>query len=220
LQLLGSDAPYSSGRGNNLTIANNLFTGIQNWFLVLSGFYNVTINHNTHFQSGNVFALTGEPSIGFVYTNNITTRSGYGYFGDNVGEGSAALAAYTPGYTFQRNLIAGASSSVYPANNFYPSSITGVLDSEYRVVNSAYKSVGTDGKDPGCDVAALNAAQSGTDTPAPDTNSNTNTNSNTHSDSNADTQPNANTYADSCTKSDAAAGQPGRSIQLFVLQRE
>src|SRR5262249_15441025 len=70
----------------------------------------------------------------------------------------------TPGFVFQKNLVAGALSSLYPANNFYPLSITGVLDSIYQVVNSTYKSAGTDGKDLGCDINALNAAQSGTAT--------------------------------------------------------
>ena len=166
-QLLGTDYPYQSGRGNGLMIANNLFTGIANRFLTMTGFYNVTLNHNTHFQSGNVTALYGEPSIGFVYTNNITTKSGFGFFGDGVGEGTGALATYTPGFVFQRNLVAGASSSGYPANNFYPSSITGILDSTFRVVNSTYKFAGTDGKDLGCDIDALNAAQSGGSTPTP-----------------------------------------------------
>ena len=166
LQLLGTDYPYQSGRGNNLVIANNLFTGIANRFFTCNGFYNVTLNHNTHFQSGNVTALTGEPSIGFVYTNNITVRSGYGFFGDSSSEGIPALTAYTPGYVFQKNLIAGATASIYPPNNFYPASISGVLDSSYRVVNSTYKFAGTDGKDLGCDIDALNAAQSG-GAPAP-----------------------------------------------------
>ncbi len=189
--LLGSDYPYQSGRGNGLVIANNLFINIANRFFTSSGFYNVTVNHNTHFQNGNVTMLHSEPSIGFIYTNNITVRSGFGYFGDNVGEGSVALAAYMPGYTFQKNLIAGASSSLYPANNFYPASITGVLDSEFRVVNAAYKSAGTDGKDLGCDITALNAAQAGTGgatptpTPTPTPNPNSDANSNTHTNSNA-----------------------------------
>ena len=166
-QLLGTDAPYPSGRGNSLTIANNLFTGIANRFLTMTGFYNVTLNHNTHFQSGNVAILYGEPSIGFVYTNNVTIRSGFGFFGDGVGEGTAALNTYVPGSVFQRNLIAGAPASAYPTNNFYPLSIAGVLDSLFQLVNSAYKAAGTDGKDPGCDINALNAAQSGSVTPAP-----------------------------------------------------
>src|SRR5689334_1924740 len=169
-QLLGTDFPYPSGRGNGVVIANNLFTGIANRFLTITGFYNVSLNHNTHLQSGNVFALYGEVSTGFVYTNNITTRSGFGFFGDNVGEGTPALTTYTPGAVFQRNLIAGALLSLYPTNNFYPSSLAGVLDSSFQVVNSTYKSAGTDGKDLGCDIATLNAAQSGTapsGTPSP-----------------------------------------------------
>ena len=167
-QLRGMDYPYQSSRGNGLVISNNLFTGITGRFFTSTGFYNVTINHNTHLQSGNVMAFHGEPSIGFVYTNNITVRSGFGFFGDGIGEGTAALTSYTPGFVFQRNLIAGASASIYPANNFFPASITGVLDSEFRVVNSTYTSAGTDGKALGCDITALNAAQSGgTSTPAP-----------------------------------------------------
>lgn len=168
LNLLGSDSPNQSGRGNGLVIANNLFTGIANRFLTISGYYNVTLDHNTHFQNGNVAILYGEPSIGFVYTNNITVHVGFGFFGDGVAEGIKGLTAWTPGFTFQKNLIAGASSSIYPANNFYPSSITGVLDSAFQVVNATYKSAGTDGKDLGCDITALNAAQSGsTPTPTP-----------------------------------------------------
>ena len=166
-QLVGSDAPYQSGRGNGLLIENNLFTGIANRFLTINGFYNVTVNHNTHFQNGNVTAFTGEPSIGFVYTNNITARSGFGFFGDNAGEGNRALEIFTPGAVFQKNLIAGAQPSAYPADNFFPSTIAGILDSTFQVVDVSYKSAGTDGKDLGCDINALNAAQSGVATPAP-----------------------------------------------------
>ena len=161
LQLLGSDHPYQSGRGNGLLVQNNLFTGIANRFFTINGYYNVTVDHNTHFQNGNVMILTGEPSIGFVYTNNITSRSGFGYFGDVVGEGNPAFRLFTPAVVFQKNLVAGAVPSIYPGNNFYPSSLEGILDSSYRVVNATYKSAGTDGKDLGCDIDALNAAQSG-----------------------------------------------------------
>jgi len=169
LALLGADHPYQSGRGNGLVIANNLFIGILNRFYTVSGFYNVIIDHNTHLQNGNVTAFHGEPSIGFAYTNNLTVRSGFGFFGDTVGEGTAAFTTYAPGYVFQKNLIAGASPSIYPENNFFPSTITGVLDSAFRVVDSAYKSAGTDEKDLGCDINALNAVQSdgGPPTPTP-----------------------------------------------------
>ena len=89
-QLLGSDNLNISQRASGLQIANNLFTGISNRFLTMTGYYNVTLNHNTHFQGGNIMSLYGEPSTGFVYTDNITNRSvnGYGIFGDGVGEGN------------------------------------------------------------------------------------------------------------------------------------
>ena len=185
--VLGGDFPNQSGRGNGLVIANNLFTGIANRFFTINGFLQRHSSITTRtFRMVTSTVLYGEPSIGFVYTNNITVRSGFGFFGDSVGEGNSGLTAYTPGFIFQKNLIAGASSSMYPANNFYPASITGVLDSAFQVVNSAYKSAGTDGKDLGCDINALNAAQSG-GAPAPrqrqlppDTNSHTHSDANTH----------------------------------------
>lgn len=170
-QLLGKDWPNISQRASGLLIANNLFVGIANRWLTMSGYYNVTVSHNTHFQGGNIMSVYGEPSTGFVYTDNLTSRNpvGYGVFGDGVGEGNSALNTYTPGAVFRKNLIAGAWAPGYPTDNFYPSTIDGVLDSSFRVVNSTYKSAGTDGKDIGCDIAALNAAQQGTapDNPLP-----------------------------------------------------
>ena len=170
-QLLGKDWPNISQRASGLLIANNLFVGITNRWLTMSGYYNVTISHNTHFQGGNIMSVYGEPSTGFVYTDNLTNRNpaGYGVFGDGVGEGNPALTTYTPSAVFQKNLISAAWAPVYPTNNFYPSTIDGVLDSSYRVVNSSYKNAGTDGKDLGCDITALNAAQQGTapDSPLP-----------------------------------------------------
>src|SRR5262249_47667745 len=143
-------------------------------FLTMTDYPNVTLNHNTHFQGGNIMSLYGVPSASFVYTNNITNRdpNGYGIFGDSVGEGNPALTTYVPAANTQKNLIAAVITSIYPVNNFYRSSINGVLDSNYQVVNSSYKSAGTDGKDLGCDITALNAAQSGaalsgTPTPTP-----------------------------------------------------
>ncbi|HEU4507660.1 MAG TPA: Ig-like domain-containing protein [Pyrinomonadaceae bacterium] len=170
-QLLGKDWPNISQRASGLLIANNLFIGIQNRWLTMSGYYNVTVSHNTHFQGGNIMSVYGEPSTGFIYTDNLTNRNpaGYGVFGDGVGEGNPALTTYTPGAVFRKNLIAAAWAPVYPTDNFYPSTIDGVLDSTYRVTNSTYTSAGTDGKDIGCDITALNAAQQGTapDSPLP-----------------------------------------------------
>jgi hypothetical protein len=140
-----------------------LFTGIANRFLTISGFYNVTFDHNTHFQNGNIMALYGEPSTGFVYTNNITNRapSSYGIFGDGVGEGKAALAKYLPGVSMKRNVLIGAAASQYPGNNAFPASVENVGFQDHRggnyrlVAKSGLKKTATDGADPGCNIDQL-----------------------------------------------------------------
>jgi hypothetical protein len=128
LNLLGKDNLKPSQRAQNILISNNFFTGITGAFLTMSGYPNATISQNTHFQSGNIMSLYGEPSPGFVYEYNITSRgsNGYGVFGDSIAEGIKALEHYTPSGTFRNNVIAGADNSRYPPNNFYPASLNDV----------------------------------------------------------------------------------------------
>src|SRR5262249_31645130 len=132
-QLLGKDSPNVSQRANGLKIINNLFTGIANRFFTMTEYPNVTLSHNTHFQGGNIMTLYGEPSPGFVYTDNITNRApnGYGVFGDSLGEGNPPLARYTPNAEFKRNIIIGASASGYPPNNAYPATVEDVGFQDY-----------------------------------------------------------------------------------------
>ena len=162
MQLLGKDA-RASKQANGLTITHNLFTGIKNRFLTISGYENVVIDHNTHIQNGNIMALHGDPSPGFVYTNNITIRapSSYGIFGDGVGEGTAALNRFLTGYKMSRNVVIGASASQYPPNNAYPATPekVGFQDfngGNYRLTaKSAYRNTSTEKDDPGCHVDRL-----------------------------------------------------------------
>jgi len=128
LNLLGKDNLKPSQRAKNIVISNNFFTGISGIFLTMSGYPNVTISNNTHFQSGNIMTLHGDQSPGFVYKNNITVRDGkgYGVKGDASGEGTVALAAFTPGAEFRNNVIVGANASQYPGNNSYPSSLADI----------------------------------------------------------------------------------------------
>ena len=125
LNLLGKDNLQPSQRCRKLLISNNFFTGISGTFLTISGYQDVTVSNNTHFQSGNIMTLYGEPSPGFVYENNITVRenNGYGVKGDSSGEGTIALNAFTPSFGFRNNVIVGANASLYPPRNFYPASL-------------------------------------------------------------------------------------------------
>src|SRR5689334_10657698 len=162
-QLLGKDSPNVSQRANGLQITNNLFTGISNRFLTMSDYYNVTVSHNTHFQNGNIISLYGEPSAGFVYTDNITNRApnGYGIFGDGVGEGNAALARYAPGNTVKRNVLIGAKASIYPPNNAFPATIDDVGFQDYQggkyrlTAKSKFKGTAAEKTDPGCQLDRL-----------------------------------------------------------------
>ena len=141
----------------------NLFTGIRNRFLTINGFYDVTLDHNTHFQNGNIMVLHGDPSTGFVYTNNITERapSSYGIFGDGVGEGNAAVAKFLPGGVMRKNILIGASASGYPGGNAFPATAAAVGFQEpdkgnYRLTaKSPFKRSATDGSDPGCQLDRL-----------------------------------------------------------------
>jgi hypothetical protein len=163
LNLLGNDEAHRSQRAQKLMISNNFFIDISEAFLTMSGYPNVTISNNTHFQSGNIMSLYGEPSPEFVYQNNITVRDsrGYGVKGDSSGEGTIALEKFAPGYTFVKNVIVGANAAQYPANNFFPVSpvnvrFVGYNSGDYRLASDSPFIKAGDNKGPlGADFSKL-----------------------------------------------------------------
>jgi hypothetical protein len=160
LNLLGTDNEKPSQRCSGLIIRNNVFDKIVGPFLTMNGYYNVTIERNTHLQtctSGcNTMTLYGQQSTGFIYRDNVTIEKPYGVFGDGGLIGTAALEKWTPGYVFTGNVLANPyGGNVYPAGNEYPPSLTVAPD--YR---TSYT-----GK--GADIDQLLAAQSGAASPPP-----------------------------------------------------
>jgi len=147
-------------QNRNVRFENNLFAEIGGkWgdksagrFLLLTsgaGPDNLTFDHNTIQNSGTFIMLDGAPLKNFVFTNNIGNHNEYGIIGVGKaggGIGSIALKAYTNGLTFRKNVIIGAESARYPADNFYQPRLSEA---------SAYKGRATDGKDLGCDLNAL-----------------------------------------------------------------
>ena len=121
----------------------------------------MVVEHNTAFQDGPVLYADGKPHAGFIYRNILTPRGDYGVIGTGTGEGTATLRTYFPGAVFVKNVIAGANSSVYPGNNFFPASLDAVgfvnrRAGDYRLAASShYKNAGTDGRDIGADIGAL-----------------------------------------------------------------
>jgi Right handed beta helix region len=177
--LLGQDSSgvsYESVRMRNVRIENNLLTDIDGgkWggsgiFLQITNTEGVVVDHNTVVHSGSavmayVTVNNLGPSVGFEMTNNIMQHNEYGIFGQGQGMGKSAVNWFFPRAVIRRNVIVGADASRYPPDNFYPHGL-GELKfvdwkgGDYRLSpSSRYKRRGTDGKDVGCDMDALEAA--------------------------------------------------------------
>jgi hypothetical protein len=156
-------------------IVNNLFYGIdgERWggdgaFLKIGQTAdNVTVDHNTILQTGNVTKAFGDPNANFVFTNNLTRHNDYGVIGDSQSPGLLTLSTFFPGYTFRRNVLAGDNAYTnnparwYPADNFFParlddSAFAGGARGDYRLKpSSPFRGRATDGGDVGCDFDAL-----------------------------------------------------------------
>jgi hypothetical protein len=149
--------------------------------------HDVTINHVTAFAPkimlniGNWVSTNG-PIRNFVYTNNlvnagqaptVTTGGGPGNCA-YPGKPKLVLAACFQNYTFSHNAMIGTPSydppEMYPAGNFFPGSAPSVdfvnysngNGGDYHLHNgSRYKNAGTDGKDLGADIDAIEAATTG-----------------------------------------------------------
>lgn len=164
INFLGTDNEKPSAQSSLALIDNNLFVDIRGPFLTMNGFHNVTVSHNTHFQTGNIMTLYGKPANDFIYRDNLTIRGakGYGVFGDATGEGAVALRkfAFNRG-EFHNNVLAGADSSVYPKDNFFPPlervGFVNYEQGDYRLsATSSFKKSASDGTPVGCDLTKLN----------------------------------------------------------------
>ncbi|HKP72077.1 MAG TPA: hypothetical protein VJT82_04010, partial [Pyrinomonadaceae bacterium] len=161
----------ASRQTNRITIRNNLFQDVNanTWggegtLVKLTGTPQVTFDHNTVLQSGNITTAYGNACEGFQFTNNIVNHNDYGLMGGGQGGGNPTIAVYFPGSVIRRNVFVGAPADRYPNDNFYPPSLEGVkfadrARGDFRLsAASSYRARATDGKDVGCDLVALNAA--------------------------------------------------------------
>jgi len=173
----GRAADQTGGQTKRIAIRNNLFEdiGASTWqgegvFLKISDTEEVTIDHNTILQTGNIITAYGEPNLNVVFTNNLAPHNLYGIKGDSASDGAGTLDNYFPGVVFKKNLIAGRGGSAYPSKNFYPASLDdiGFVDlsnGNYRLSSaSPYKNAGTKGKDIGADIDAIELAIRGSRT--------------------------------------------------------
>jgi hypothetical protein len=178
--ILGRDNLQFSQETNDILIENNLFYDVD-WtqfggtgrLLQFLGGYDIRVRNNTSVdQDGQIVLADVAPTYGVVLENNIFNYGNYGIHGSGTAPGNPSIAKWLPGAVILGNVIPTAPASSYPAGNHYPSSWSVVqLQSDYTLAaTSPYKGAGTDGRDPGVDMARLQAAmngQTGTVTPAP-----------------------------------------------------
>ena len=153
-----------------------------------NGLNSITINHITGFPDPNahLLSLTDPVSIpkmpGFVFTNNLVLAAKYPVWSAGGGTSNCAhtnfplqnLNGCFSGYTFNTNGVIGSPSqyppSVWPAKNMFPASPNAVLfvnynnadGGDYHLLSaSPYKNAGSDGKDLGADIDAVQSAIAG-----------------------------------------------------------
>jgi hypothetical protein len=145
---------------------------------------NVTINHVTAFPAKTLFVIgdmvaTSTKIKNFVFSNNLVNAGIYPVWSSGGGAANCAyfdkptttLGACFSSYTFANNVLIGSSPAYpWPSGNFFPGSATNVRFVNYNGGNggdyhlqpsSPYKGKGTDGKDLGADLDAIQSATAG-----------------------------------------------------------
>jgi hypothetical protein len=177
--IAGQDGLHPSLMTERILIRNNLIgvTGLNGAdgraLEFVFGGSDYTIDHNTIINSAlppgspvSDLAMAQSPSkiSNFVFTNNLSTRTAYGFFGSGVGEGTRALDNNFTNWTFSRNAIVDAPAGSYPTGNFFPTSVAAVrfvnlAGGNYTLAaDSPYKNAGTDGTDIGVNGAPATSA--------------------------------------------------------------
>ena len=175
ISMMGVDS-YTAGspQQNHVAIVNNLFDKIGGGPLIqLLAVDSVTIDHNTAIHQGNIITFDVGPTTNSAFTNNIVEQNQYGI----ATSGGGPLSYWFPNGVLKGNLIVG---PYYPQDylpdNFvtpYPANLADVgfvdfANGDYHLaLSSPYKGKATDGKDIGCDIDAILAAQSATPGPSP-----------------------------------------------------
>jgi hypothetical protein len=123
-----------------------------------------TVDHNTIINTASapgspasdlVMAQSPTKITNFVFTNNLSSPTHYGFFGAGVGSGTRALDSNFTNWTFSKNVLVDAAASEYPAGNFFPAGVAAVGFTNWAggnfalAAHSPYRNAGTDGLDIG-----------------------------------------------------------------------
>jgi hypothetical protein len=172
VNFLGLDDIFTSQQARRFLIRDNVFEDVTTTgtgarlFQILNAALDVTIAHNTAFHNGPTVVADQAASPRLTFRDNIVPEN-QGVIGSGTGAGLATLNFWFPGYVYRRNVQPDGNASAYPPDNFFPATLgsVGFVDlagGDYRLaVTSPYRNAGTDGKDIGADVGAVNTATAG-----------------------------------------------------------
>lgn len=174
VNFLGSDDNNKSATMKRVQILNNLFVGLDERygsdgrFILIADGENISVENNTAFNSGVIIAAHRAPVKGFSFRNNIVSFNNYGFNGGNGESMKQIFTTYFPGASISDNLIVNnkriPKSDIYvPPRNFFAEDFSAIgfvnwQAGNYRLnANSKYKNKGSNGKDLGADIDAIEA---------------------------------------------------------------
>jgi hypothetical protein len=172
--MAGYDKTNGSKVMARVLIQNNLFTDVSKarWgggggFVVAGGgAADITVDHNTVDHDGFVAYASGTALQRFTYTNNLHRHNVDGIYAWGLGAGMVSINKNYPGAEIRRNVFFGGSASKYPAENFFATAaeflnhFVSASTGNWRLATSSpYRAAGTDGKDVGANIAAIDAAR-------------------------------------------------------------
>ena len=179
MQIIGADTNHPSGPTRRIEVVHNLFYDIDStkwggtgaFVLIGEGPSEITIEHNTVSQSGNILMAYGGtrtepmPIAGLRFRDNLVRHNQYGVHGSDRAPGADTLRSYFPGAVFQSNGIGGGDASRYPAGNVFvseaefESQFANAAAGDFRLrSNSRFRGAASDKTDLGADIAALAVA--------------------------------------------------------------
>jgi hypothetical protein len=182
MQIIGEDSNNPSGTTSRVKVTDNVFYGIdtEKWggsgafALIGAGPKDLTIEHNTVRQSGNILMVYGGtkevPQVitGLRFRDNLVRHNLYGVHGADRAVGLDTFRAFLPGADFTSNAIAGGDARLYPGGNLFVSEeefdreFVDAAGGDFRLrPNSRFTKKASDGRDLGADVAAIAKATGG-----------------------------------------------------------
>lgn len=172
INFLGTDDTHPSQKMKRVRVVNNLFVnlnvGSSGRFVLIADGEDISVENNTAFHDGNIITAHGAPSKRFIFRSNIVSYNLYGFSGDNGVGAKIVFPKYFSDGAITENLIVNGKNIpmneiFIPPRNFFAENfnIVGFMnyrDGNFRLAaNSKFKGKGTNGKDVGANIDAIEA---------------------------------------------------------------